>query len=351
MEFTWFVVVPNKPESRFTAERKNLGVFDIEMQPVSVISLISRLVNRVDTKVRSVAAVHVVALSLLGILADYALAPALNTVTPAVAVFLLLFLLLRTRGLRTTLAAQQELASLKRVRILVFLLLHAVIVLFLRRLEPTAAPAESILASASKYLVLAPAVVLWPCNEWRRFDHSFRAEWVAAAIALVTFYPYRIFASVWPWYSQDLARAAYFLARPFVDGLHLLLAARPVLQGPELDVQILFACSGLSAVKLLQVIFLGILVVDWPDMNHVRVFLAYCSGLAVMLLANVLRISLMVIAGNNGMWQFTLRHHITAGWIFFAAVAAAGLWCSEPWLKGARASAPTRVGACRQEIA
>lgn len=357
-ECTWFVGVANnqKPEW-ISAIRKALPPSDHPTRPEWTVATVRRVGSHLLLEVRSNAAAQVAALSLFGILIDYSLVPALNTLSPAIAVLLLLFLLLKRERGWVEFGQQQQLARLTRRRVFIFFLLHAAIVAVCRWMIPQSmfgGPGHffpSIGASASKYVVLAPAAVLLSGTEWRRFDKVFRAQWVAAAIALITFYPYRIFASIWPWYSQDLAQAAYLLARPFIPGLHLVLQATPVIQGPALDVEILFACSGISAVKLFQVVFAAILAIDWPDLNPRRVFIGYFTGLAVMLLANVLRISLLVISGNAGMRQFDVRHHLTAGWIFFAVVMAGWLLCSLSWLKGSRAPGSASVRHCRQEIA
>lgn len=272
------------------------------------------------------------ALAFAAICLDYLLVPALDTVTPAVSAGLLLLLLLRRRPQDSV----QSPKALSAWRVLLFVSLHlgAVSMLWLSRvIGPASAsePLPNVAIAAAKYLVLAPTIVLLPLAGWRRFHRLYRAEWVAATVALFTLFPYRIVEAAWPWYSQALGHVVYALARPFVSGLQYVSLPSPMLAGPKLDVTILFWCNGLEGIKLFQIVFILMLVVDWSTINRRRALLGYFGGLAMMLVANVVRITLLVVAGNR-LPQFAVQHHVTAGWIFFTLVLVVFILAAYNWL-------------------
>ncbi len=273
-------------------------------------------------------------LTLAAICLDYILVPSLNTVVPVVSCGMLLFFLLRHRA-TDSLQAQGNADVGSRVLLFFSLHLAAVGIIWASHGMIEQAAAEDSLPNigsvAAKYLVLAPTIVLLPMAGWRRFHRLYRAELVAAAIALFTLFPYRVFAASWPWYSQALGHAAHVFALPFVSGLQYISSPSPVLTGPKLDVTILFWCSGLEAVKLFQIFFVVMLLVDWPTINRRRALAGYFLGLALMLAANVVRISLLVIVGNR-VPEFTVHHHITAGWIFFALILVVYILATHRWL-------------------
>ena len=51
----------------------------------------------------------------------------------------------------------------------------------------------------------------------------------------------------------------------------------------------------------------------------------------MMLVANVVRIALLVVAGNR-LPHFVVQHHVTAGWIFFAVVLVVYILAAYNWL-------------------
>lgn len=279
----------------------------------------------------------VFALSLGGICLDYLLAPALNTVTPALSCCLLLLLLLRRLSHDDALAQSAVIGGISNRRLSVFLMLHlAGLALF--RMVHTGIGADSpgnppvgLSFAAAKYLVLLPTAFLLPWTGWRRFDRLYRAEWVAAVLALLTINPYRIFVAAWPWYCQGLGHFAHVLAQPFVANLQYVSLPTPTITGPALDVRILFACNGLEAIKLFQMLFGLMLVVDWPVLNKRRALIGYFAGMAGMLLANAVRIALLVVAGNLAP-HWTVQYHLTAGWVFFAIVVVVYIMSFYGWL-------------------
>lgn len=296
----------------------------------------ARAVAQICGRARQEPAILASSLTLGTICLDYLLAPVLNTLTPALSSGLLLLLLLR-RGYPYGAPAPPASSHIAIRRVLVFLLLHWGIVstVWLSHsmtvLSSLQDRTPDVVLACAKYAVLLPTIVLLPREGWRRFGQVYRAEWVAAALALVTLYPYRLFIAAWPWYSQALGQAVYALAHPFVAGLQFNPLPSPVLAGPGLDVVILFWCSGLQSIKLFQMVFVLMLVVDWRLLDRRRALLGYFAGLAFMLAANVLRITLLVIAGNN-FPQLAAHYHVTAGWIFFALAIAIYIGLVYGWL-------------------
>jgi exosortase/archaeosortase family protein len=117
-----------------------------------------------------------------------------------------------------------------------------------------------------------------------------------------------------------------------VPDLQYSPGVNPVLTATHLDVTIVFACSGLAGVRLFQILWGLVLVVDWETLNKKRMLFAYFAGLGVMLIANALRISLLVAVGNRISPDFVVNNHITAGWIFFTAVFTAYIFAVYRWL-------------------
>jgi exosortase/archaeosortase family protein len=278
-------------------------------------------------KVRREPAAAALLVALSAICIDYVVAPVLNTVTPALACVLFVILILRRDRAASLPEQSPDHHPLTAPRVLFFLLLHAVLVAVAWKASKSTAstmPAIRIpqwAVAAAKYLVLLPAIVLLPWKQWQNLARTYRHELLASIVALATVDPYRIFATAWPWYCQVLGRFAHALARPFVAGLAYVPLPTPTLSGPTLDVHIVFACSGLEAIKLFQIVFAFMLVLDWTYLHKSRTLIAYFAGMAAMLAANAVRIALLAITGNLAP-RLAIQHHLTLGWIFFACVAA-----------------------------
>jgi exosortase/archaeosortase family protein len=254
---------------------------------------------------------------------DSVLAPGLNTLAPALSVGLLLSLLARRQpGPVETVTATASLFP-RTWRIAAFLLLHATAVVLALRWQPSLLklPASgwlSVMIATAKYVILFPTIVLMPFAKWRAFARAYRAESVAALLTLLTVYPYRVFHALWPWYSQVLGHAAYWLARPAVHGLSFLPDVTPVLAGPALNVVVIQDCGGLGAIELFQLQFAIILIADWNSLSKARAAAAYWLGMGMMLVANALRIGLLVIVGNR-FPEWVQQYHVVASWVFLTA--------------------------------
>lgn len=277
---------------------------------------------------------------------DFAFAPVLNTVAPAFSSGLLVLLLVR-KIWHPQVSREETIPLPQNWRVAAFLLLHVCGLLAARAWQSTSLEGNSgnipPAVALTKYLVLLPAVILLPIAGWQTFLRLYRNEFIVALLALLTFYPYRVFHAVWPWYSPFLGQAVFWFSHNFVPGLQLMSSTSPVLVGPALDVVIIPACGGLQILKMFQILFALVLVLDWESLNKVRTLVAYLGGMTAMLSLNALRIALLVIVGNRWYPEFIVRHHIVVSWIFPAAFLAIFLWIGYGWLFSNTKVAPAQL--------
>jgi len=257
---------------------------------------------------------------------EYALLPALNVVTPPLVLLLMAALIFRSHSARTGIPRFTETQAINMRRLLFFAAAHTVLLVLVAGTKLMSAANHSVLLSCFKYLVLAPTFLLLPWRAWARFAREHRAECIACMLALLSFYPHRIFTLAWPWYSQMLGHTVYSLSRSFVPSLGYIPYPDPKMLGPLLNVTILFGCSGLRALGVFQIVFTLIIVTDWNALNRGRALQAYFAGIGIMLAANVLRIAAVVTLGNHFVPDLVARYHLPAGWIYFGCVLAAFIW-------------------------
>jgi exosortase/archaeosortase family protein len=216
-------------------------------------------------------------------------------------------------------------------RMAIFAAAHVLLVSAARILQVTFDPMRGTFSSAGwiiaalKLSVLLPTLLLLPWARWRILVRVYRAEGIAALVVLLTFFPGRILATIWPWYGQALGRLVYVFSGFFVHGLTYTSALAPTLHGPDLDVTILPACSGISGIELFDYLFALVVILDWNRLRKRRTLIAYFAGIAAMFAGNALRIASLVIFGNRGFADAVARLHVSAGWIFFSVVFLAYL--------------------------
>jgi exosortase/archaeosortase family protein len=176
-----------------------------------------------------------------------------------------------------------------------------------------------------KLSVLLPTLLLLPLRQWKILARVYAAEGIAALLVLFTFFPGRILTSIWPWYGQVIGRLVFFFSALFVHGLTYTSAFTPTIRGPDLDVTILLACSGISGIELFDYLFAFVAFLDWNRLRKGHALIAYLAGIVAMFVANGLRISSFVILGNRGFADTVARFHLSAGWIFFSVAFLAYL--------------------------
>lgn len=292
--------------------------------------------------------VHALLATSIAVAADYAFVPALRSTTPVVVSVFLLCLLARHLCFDTY--GTSACHRLMSWRLICFVLLHlSMAAAFgILRESPSAAAATGgsllPLTVVRKFVVFVPSAILLPASEWQRFGRSYRAESIAAVVALLTFSPYRLFAVAWPVYSQMLGHFVHSLAGFFVPGLCYQAKGDPVLIGPALGVEIVTGCSGLNGLRLFQDLFALLLLMDWDRLRRWRAFVGYFGGMAWMLLANALRIALMVVLGNRVSADLVIRYHLNAGWLFFVSAVLVYVLMTYRWLVGIRSTAPDKPG-------
>ncbi len=279
----------------------------------------------------------VLLLTFAALTADYLFAPSLYNGSTLWSVGVLFVLIVRGKE-DTGLRGAIDVLRLERTRLAFFVLLHLVFVVVGRALGSllhTASLTYTISADATaltKWLVLTPTLVLLPLSSWRQLARSFPSELAASGIVFFTFFPHRLMETLWPWYSQLLGRIACVVAGAFVPNLVCHTGSIPTLAGPKLHVSIILACSGIDSIRLFQLLFAVIVVLDWQRLNRCRVLIAYLLGIATTVMANVLRISLLVILGNRGFEEWIMRQHVNAGWAVFSVAFLAFLSLTYNWM-------------------
>lgn len=275
----------------------------------------------------------VAAASLLFLSLDFILAPALRNTSFLIAAALFLCLVVRRLSAHSL---HKATLPLPIRRLTIFGFLHLCLVFLAGWLGPTGAVYDAshrgLFLAAAKLLVFLPTAVLLDKETWRRIGRHFAPELFASALALSTYFPFRIFVSAWPLYSALLARTVHFLGGLFVTGLGCTPGISPTLTGPVLDVHILFGCSGLDGLRLFQILFFFLLVCDWDRLRRWRTLAGYAAGLGLMLVANAVRIAAMVVLGNRISADLVVRYHLEAGWVYITSVFLLLLLVSYRWL-------------------
>lgn len=291
-------------------------------------------------------------LCVAAILLDYLISPALYNGSTLWASAALLLLIFRRGQAAIPTSAEFTPTKFSMARLTLFLALHAVVIAIGRNagsLLASAAASDGFTAAllaAAKLLILLPVIVLFSRTDWRVLLRKYRFEVLAAAVVLCTFFPYRLFHTVWPQYSQVIASLAYHGAKPFVADLALVKLPIPTIFGPKIALEIVFWCSGYSALALFDTLIALIAVLDWNELNPRRLLVVYICGAMAVLLANVVRIWALIMAGNLIAPQYAMgRFHVNAGWVFFAAIYLAILSVSYRWMLSDHASSkPNKSG-------
>jgi exosortase/archaeosortase family protein len=283
-------------------------------------------------------AVLVLSLTLAAAAGDQFAAPILHSSSPLWAAAICQLLVWRRGRSGSPSQTDSEPFHVSPARMALFASFHLLLVLAVLRLGPsldvaagTVSPTGWLIACL-KLLVLGPTVVLIPSKHWQTLFGTYAAEFTAGTIALFTFIPTRIFQALWPWYGQLLGRFCFALAGLFVPSVTYTHALTPTLSGPDLDLTILPACSGLSGIELFDCLFLFMIILDWNRLRKGPTALAYFGGLGVMLFSNALRITSLFVFGNRGFADFVAHFHISAGWLFFSVVFVSYLACTYRFL-------------------
>jgi exosortase/archaeosortase family protein len=262
-------------------------------------------------------------LTLAAAAADQFVAPVLYTSSPLWALAVCAALVWR-KGLAAD-ASGLNVGSLEfsPLRVAGFAAAHVVLIALALRVSfapPVSVPSTGWLLAALKLLVVAPALLLLPLKSCVRLLRSYSAEFFAGVIVLLTFFPVRILNAIWPLYVQALGKVVFWISGIFVSGLSYSATLNPTIAGPNLDLTIIPACSGLSGIELFDCLFALIAVLDWNRLNKRRTAVAYFAGVAAMLIGNALRIASLIVLGNHGFATSVARFHLSAGWLFFAVV-------------------------------
>jgi exosortase/archaeosortase family protein len=272
----------------------------------------------------------VLALTLGAIAGDQLVARVLFTSSPLCATGACLLLVWRRRNTVEE-ALPRRTIDISLIRIGLFVIAHAAIVSLALGLREGLTAAGGTVSGAGwiiaglKLSVLAPTLVLQPWRNWRSLGRAYAAEGIAGLVVLLTFFPGRIVATAWPWYGQALSKTVFYLSGLFVSGLSYTTALSPTIHGPDLDVTVLLACSGISGIELFDYLFALVAFLDWNKLRKGRTLAAYFGGVGVMIAGNAVRISSFVIFGNRGFAETVSRYHLSAGSFFFSLLFLAYL--------------------------
>src|SRR5262249_17977036 len=100
-----------------------------------------------------------------------------------------------------------------------------------------------------------------------------------------------------------------------------------------------------DGIRLFQSLFVLVAAVDWKWFDKSRALIAYFAGVAAVVVANCLRISLLVILGNRDLTNWVIRQHGNAGWVVFTMAFLGFLWFAYPWILRRSVNGSYRNGA------
>jgi exosortase E/protease (VPEID-CTERM system) len=175
----------------------------------------------------------------------------------------------------------------------------------------------------------------------RRLGTRWHAPLLAVALGVLGWRAASAAEGLWSVASALTLRAVAALLRlvgaPEVDVAHRLVG----LDGFTVDVAPV--CSGVDGVGMVLIFQAMWIAMARERLRVGRALVLLPLGVAAALAANVLRISILVLAGASGHEALALgTFHSKLGWILFAAIALTSIAVAErwPWLQRARAGAP-----------
>ncbi|MCK4669967.1 MAG: archaeosortase/exosortase family protein [Nanoarchaeota archaeon] len=154
---------------------------------------------------------------------------------------------------------------------------------------------------------------------------------------------YTSFQKIWPYLSWVVAKASYFLLKPIYGDVILKYESTmfgnvyhniPTVGTSEYAAAIFKPCSGIEGLSLFLLFFTIIVIIDWKKIDWRKLFVLYPLGVAFMFVINILRITFLVIAGNQISPAFALgAFHSNFGWILFAIFFFIFMYFSYEWMK------------------
>ncbi len=265
-------------------------------------------------------------LTLIAIVVDQLVAPILQSNSPLLATAAFLLFVWRRGRLPFNPDASPIENAPSIGRLASFIAAHLVLVLLARSLSSALQPIAGTstiggtLVAAWKLSILVPTLLLLPLPHWNKLLSAYDSEGKAALVVLFTYLPRHALQALWPWYGQVLGRFVYTLSRFFVPGLGYESDLSPTLTGPQQDITIVLACSGVSGFELFGYLFGFVALLDWNRLRKGRALFIYVIGLFTMLLGNAVRIVSLVVLGNRGFSDFVSQFHTSAGSLFFSVI-------------------------------
>ncbi|MBW3017812.1 hypothetical protein KY325_01495, partial [Candidatus Woesearchaeota archaeon] len=139
----------------------------------------------------------------------------------------------------------------------------------------------------------------------KRFSIQIIISFVLAWLFL-NFYTY--FQRLWPFFSIVVGKTSHFLlSLIYSDALYssastsfgYLYEGIPTVGTPRFAGAIFKECSGIEGMSLFLLFFTIIVIIEWKTINKKKLFVLYPLGIGTMFLINILRVTLLMIAGSE----------------------------------------------------
>lgn len=121
---------------------------------------------------------------------------------------------------------------------------------------------------------------------------------------------------LWTYLAAAVLHAVQWLLERI--GLHSTLLPPRTLLFDKFGINIAETCSGIESIALFSAFYALVGVLDWPRLNHRKLFYMFVPALLVLFGFNILRVALLILAGYyiNPRIAFSL-FHTYAGMLFF----------------------------------
>ncbi len=127
-----------------------------------------------------------------------------------------------------------------------------------------------------------------------------------------------VMQNTWQFLSGSITKLVYWLLIITFNEVSMPTASSLVVG--DFTVNIGKVCSGIESILLFTILYVFILFLDWKKLDKKKMFLLFIPGILGTILANVLRIYLIMLIGILGYPQLSVGiFHTNAGWIFFIA--------------------------------
>ena len=216
--------------------------------------------------------------------------------------------------------------------------------------SPAEAQAMFLFIFAGKYLALTLTVVflVMALLDKETILKGVKRFWKEAIIAMIfiqifnkaaltLLYSYELFQNEWIVFAMITTVGSAFLLSLLFPGrvsYNFESIYRPVLMAPGFSGIIARSCSGLIGLSLFSLLFGLILVIDWRHINKQKAVLAFALGILGVIGVNIIRITLLFLAGIFISVKFALcLFHTNIGLILFLIYFLVFEFYTYKWLR------------------